>query len=104
MEISDVIRELCKEKGISVTDLEKELGFGNGSLTKKGTMRSDRLMTVANYFNVSMEYLLTGKETNEFQHNKTIEKAMALYSDFQSLSPENQTALLTLLRSLQNES
>lgn len=103
MEISDVIRELCKEKGISVTDLEKELGFGNGSLTKKGTMRSDRLMIVANYFNVSMEYLLTGKEPEAMQTNKTIEKAMELYDRVMSLPPSYQDAFLNLLESLQKK-
>ena len=56
----DIIRKLCKEKGISVTDLEKTLGFGNGSLTKSSAkaIRSDRLLLIAGYFNVSMEYLM----------------------------------------------
>ena len=59
METSDIIRSLCKEKHISVTELESVLGFGNGSLTKKGSfLRSDRLLAVADYFHVSMEFLM----------------------------------------------
>ena len=59
METSDIIRTLCKEKHISVTELEGILGFGNGSLTKKGSfLRSDRLLAVADYFHVSMECLM----------------------------------------------
>lgn len=52
------IRELCKKKGISITILEQELGFSNGSITKPKVIPSDRLLLIAQYFNVSMEYLL----------------------------------------------
>jgi len=58
------IRKLCKKKGISVGSLEKELELSNGSIYKwnKSVTRADTLLKVANYFNVSMEYLLEGKE------------------------------------------
>ena len=64
MEIVDRIRELCQQRGISITKLESALGYGNGSISKPSTnaMRSDRLMTIANYLGVSMEYLMTGKD------------------------------------------
>jgi len=68
METTDIIRTLCKNKGISVTDLEKELGFGNGSLTKSSTLRSDRLLAIAKYFDVSMEYLMGEPEPNRQQY------------------------------------
>lgn len=61
MNTTDIIRELCAKNGISVTELEKKLGFSNGSLTKNNYLRSDRLKTVADYFNVTMEYLMTGE-------------------------------------------
>lgn len=59
METSEIIRNLCKEKHLSVTELEGVLGFSNGSLTKKGSfLRSDRLLAVADFFHVSMEFLM----------------------------------------------
>ena len=63
MEIIDRIRELCRKNGISVTKLEAALGYGNGSISKASTtaMRSDRLKAIADYFGVTMEYLMTGK-------------------------------------------
>ncbi len=61
MEILDRIKELCREKGITVTELEKELGFGNGSLAKSSTIKSDRLQAMARYFNVSIDYLINGE-------------------------------------------
>ena len=53
------IRELCKFNGISVTKLEVALGYGNGSITKHSTLRSDRIQEIAKYFNVTPTYLLT---------------------------------------------
>ena len=45
-----VIEKLCNEKGIAITALEKELGFGRGSigkLKKGGSMSFKRLQKVA---------------------------------------------------------
>ena len=68
METVDRIRELCKKKNISITKLEAALGYGNGSISKASTnaMRSDRLKAIADYFDVSMEFLLTGKDPEAF--------------------------------------
>lgn len=65
----ETIRKLCKDKGISVTVLEQELGFGNGSLTKTNNIRSDRLEKVADYFNVSVDYIL-GRESDKIQEEQ----------------------------------
>lgn len=61
---TDRIKDLCKGRGITIARLEKELGFANGTIasTKSNNMRSDRLMAIANYFGVSMNYLMTGKD------------------------------------------
>lgn len=57
------IRDLCRKKGTNFSRLEQDLGFANGSLAKSdGKIQSQRLKAIADYFNVSMEYLLTGKE------------------------------------------
>ena len=64
---TDIIRELCKKKGISVAALERHLGMGNGTIAKNGSfnMRSDRLKAIADYFGVTMEYLMTGEEPEQ---------------------------------------
>lgn len=56
------IRELCKEKGITVHALESSLGYGNGYLNPKKTtdIRGKRLIEIANYLGVSAEYLASG--------------------------------------------
>lgn len=61
------IKTLCDEKGISVTALEKEVGLSNGSIGKwKGSVpKVDSLKLVADYFEVTVDYLL--KNTLDMQ-------------------------------------
>lgn len=66
MEVLDIIKQLCKEKNVSISQLESELDFGNGSIAKsKGNMSADRMYQIAKYFKVPMEYLMTGKTIQE---------------------------------------
>ena len=65
METLEIINQLCKGKGISLAQLEKELDYGNGSLAKSKNMSADRMYKIAQYFGVSMEYLMTGKTMSE---------------------------------------
>lgn len=46
--------------------LEKELGFGNGNIRRWNTQvpGSDKVLAVANTLEISIDYLLTGKETD----------------------------------------
>ena len=69
MDVVERIRELCRKNGISITKLEIALGFGNGSISKASTtaMRSDRLKAIADYFHVTMEYLMTGADAPEWE-------------------------------------
>ena len=61
----DNIRKLCKERKISVTELEKAVGIGNGLVGKwsENSPRVDRLKAVADYFGVTIDELL--KEDTE---------------------------------------
>lgn len=63
------IKALCKERKTPVSRLEKELGFANGYIgqLKKGTVPNDRLMKIANFFNVTPEYLTTGEEIKQLE-------------------------------------
>lgn len=58
------LEELRKSKKISQGKLEKELGFSNGSISKwKTSMPTpERLQKIADYFGVSIEYLMSGKD------------------------------------------
>ena len=54
------IKKLCTEKKISISQLEKEAGLGNGTISgwKESMPRIDSLQAVANVLKVKMEKLL----------------------------------------------
>lgn len=64
MTATERIKELCKQRGIPIYKLEKDLGFSNGYIgqLKKGSIPSDRLHALAEYFDVSASWLATGEE------------------------------------------
>lgn len=49
------IAEICKEKGIAISKVERDLGFGNSSLNPEKTsdIKASRLFKVLNYLGVS---------------------------------------------------
>lgn len=64
--IYERIRTLCKEKGYTITGMEKDLGFSKGSLSKidKSNPSQDRVLKIANYLGVSPESIMTGKNAD----------------------------------------
>ena len=64
------IYALCKERGITPGALCGELGFRRSVLSdlkngRKKSLDTTTLMKIAEYFNVSVDYLLTGEETKK---------------------------------------
>lgn len=64
MTVYERIESLRKERKISQGNLEKELGFSNGSISKWKTSmpKPERLQKIADYFGVTVDYLMTGNE------------------------------------------
>ncbi|MEA5002485.1 MAG: helix-turn-helix transcriptional regulator [Christensenella sp.] len=60
MELVERIRELCGQKNTNFAALERELGFGQGTIRKwdASSPSGDKLDKVADYFDVSVDYLL----------------------------------------------
>ncbi|HEM4630514.1 helix-turn-helix domain-containing protein [Streptococcus suis] len=54
------IKELAKKQGKSLGSVEEDLGYGRNTLykIKKSTPNAERIAEIANYFNVSTDYLL----------------------------------------------
>ena len=59
------IKELCKKRGISLNKLEEDLGFSRNTIysMKNKKPNAERLQKIADYFNVSTDYLL-GRTNN----------------------------------------
>lgn len=60
MNVYEKIKILCKERKISVFQLEKELGFSNGSIRKWNTTSpaAERVKRVADYLGCTVDELL----------------------------------------------
>lgn len=95
----DTFIRLCNEKGIKPTNLIEELGFSSGNMSRwKNGLEPGRksLLKIAEYFNVSTDYLL-GKETETVTLSPKQQKVLDLYN---SLSPEQQKSFEQFLDSL----
>ncbi|GAB6170969.1 hypothetical protein JCM15765_04470 [Paradesulfitobacterium aromaticivorans] len=64
MSLMGNIKTLCKQHKTSIPKLERATGIGRGSIYKweKSSPTIERLQKVAEYFNVSIEFLLFGTE------------------------------------------
>jgi len=54
------IQLLCQKRGVTISRLETELGFGNSSVKKwkeKSSPSIDKIIKIASYFDVSIDYL-----------------------------------------------
>ena len=84
MTVFERIENLRHSRKISQGKLEKELGFSNGSISKwKNSMPTpERLQKVAEYFGVTVDYLMTGKDVKKevpltAKDQKDIEKILS---------------------------
>lgn len=94
---------LCKINNVKPNQVSKATGIHTATLTSwkqgKYTPKPEKLQLIADFFNVSVDYLITGEEkekpnipTFEPEHLELIE----LYS---KLKEEQKSAVLNLLRS-----
>ena len=86
MTLYERIEQLRKNKKISQGNLEKELGFSNGSISKwrNSNPTTERLQKIADYFGVSVDYLMTGEEREGdkyYLNEKTAEMAQAIFEN-----------------------
>lgn len=67
MAILEKIRILAAEKGVSLAQFERDCGFSKNSVVKwdKNMPSGDKLLRAAQYFGVSVDYLLGNSEEEE---------------------------------------
>lgn len=65
MNLLERIQGLANEKNISIKQIERECGIGNGTIRKWGTQSPsiENVRKVANYLQVSLSYLVDGEES-----------------------------------------
>lgn len=67
MDLKERIKELCKINGVSMNKVESDLNFGKGYISKlgKSTPNVSKIRQIADYFDVTVDYLMSGKESSQ---------------------------------------
>ena len=82
MDLKERIQALCKSAGKSMNQVESDLGFGKGYISKlgKSTPNATKIKLISDYFNVSVDYLMNGKASAESElstrNERDIQKAL----------------------------
>lgn len=104
------IKELCQKRGISINSLEETLGYSRNTIysMKSKKPNAERLQEIADYFNVSTDYLLGrtdnptiaggGSEPDDI--DKIIDRAM--FFDGMPLTDDDRRALRGIISGYMN--
>lgn len=108
MTVLERIKETARQKkNISITVLEQELGYSNGSLAKAKDIPSSRIAEISNFLGVSMEFLMTGEES-KFSKDRAIlevqitkdEELMRRLKKYMTLPQEKKDLILAMIDNL----
>ena len=98
MNTYEIIKELAKEKKMSIRQLEMNFGYSTGYLAKwkNNTPNSDELSRIADFFNVSVDYLL-GRETasKETELRKALENVLSF--DGEEMTESDKEAIIAYM-------
>ena len=96
----DRIRALCKERGISVAKMARDLGFGEGAIYKwpKNQPSGERVARVAKYFNVSTDYLYGRTDMKQNPENLVETELISMQRAIQNLRPEDRKKANDILK------
>ena len=103
----EIVKDLCERQGISLNTLEDKLKLGKNSLygLKRNQPSAERLQQIADYFNVSTDYLL-GRTDNPAIAKDTVTKteidlkkdaAESFFYDGHELNDEDLDLISSLL-------
>lgn len=105
------IKECCRlKKNISITTLEQELGYSNGSLSKAKDIPGSRILEISKFLGVSMEYLMTGNDNRFSDENADLVADIMLDNNllemmklYQRLSKEKRKSIMDLMIVINDE-
>ena len=79
----EIVKDLCEKQGISLNALEDKLKLGKNSLygVKRNQPSAERLQQIADYFNVSTDYLLGRTDNPAIAGDKVAKTEIDLKKD-----------------------
>lgn len=83
MDIVDRIRQLANQKKVSLTKIERALGFGNGTIGKwvKQSPSCEKIKLVADYLSTSTDYLIYGGSKSVNPLDKDEKELLTYYKE-----------------------
>ena len=104
----DTFHKLCESKGVTDSRACLDMGFSRSYAAKmknkKGAPSMDKLSTMANYFGVTVDYLLNAEKENptSVAADEVDELDKEALNIMHQLPPEKRAAGLAMLRGLLN--
>lgn len=101
--LQDKIKELCKSHGTSIPRLEEKLDFGAGTISKwkKSSPSVDKLLKVAEYFQVSIDWLIDRKDFVINQDTFT-EKELEIIKIYRKFNSEGEKQFFERINDMLN--
>lgn len=95
------IKNICKTRKIAISTLEKECGFSNGYIgqLRKGFIPDNRLVKIAEFLNLSTDYLMTGDEKKAPELGTSMEH-IELIGMYENLTDEQKIAIKNMMASM----
>ncbi|WP_049385687.1 helix-turn-helix domain-containing protein [Staphylococcus epidermidis] len=95
------IQYLADKKGMSIAELERKLNLSNGSIArwKKSAPSSRGLTIIADYFDVSVDYLL-GREKDEYSGEDKSEDILIMHRATENMTEAQRQKALTILETM----
>lgn len=99
MTLRERVKHLCKEHGISMNKLENELNFGKGYISKLGSSQPNvnKLQQIADYFSVSLDYLMSGESNGDNLSLLTAKDERDIAKDMENIRNKLKTMKKVLL-------
>lgn len=101
MTLVEKVKALCEAHELTFAALERRLDFGNGTIRKwdNATPSGDKLAKVADFFNVSVDYLLGRDSSGALPTDSDPDENFTILSrNAKKLSPEKRKQLLDIAK------
>ncbi|MEG2013791.1 MAG: helix-turn-helix transcriptional regulator [Anaerovoracaceae bacterium] len=107
----EIFEKLLEEHGVTAYRVAKDTGIGTATLTNwkngKYTPKQDKMQKIADYFDVSIDYLMTGRKhgsgevtiTKNYAKNKTEDKLLLLCRSTENISDEEKKDIVDMFES-----
>lgn len=97
------IKELAKKQGKSLNKVEEDLGYGKNVLyrLKNSNPSTERLQEIADYFDVSVDFLLGREEKETPKHVDLSEDDTVFSFDGKEISKETMRKAIAIAKALE---